>query len=138
METEECFNKYPIKLADGSDYFVLKPDVQGDVPIELTLPKGLSCKHCVFRWHWKAENNWGDCDDGTEAVGCGPQEHWRNCSDITIEDEGRTLTKEASPEAVPEVKKEKLTKEENPENSTKDPLESSTVYMILKNNKLHK
>lgn len=87
-ETEECFDKYPVKLANGSDYFELLPDVQGDVPIELALPQGLACKHCVFRWHWKAENNWGDCDDGSEAIGCGPQEHWRNCSDIKINEEG--------------------------------------------------
>lgn len=25
------------------------------------------------------------CDDGSGAVGCGPQEHFRGCSDIRIE-----------------------------------------------------
>lgn len=29
-------------------------------------------------------NNWGWCDDGTGALGCGPQETFRSCSDITI------------------------------------------------------
>jgi hypothetical protein len=29
-------------------------------------------------------NNWGDCDDGTSAMGCGPQETFRSCSDIVI------------------------------------------------------
>lgn len=32
---------------------------------------------------WEA-NNWGTCSDGTEAVGCGPQETYRNCADITV------------------------------------------------------
>lgn len=29
-------------------------------------------------------NNWGDCDNGTKAVGCGPQEIYRNCADISV------------------------------------------------------
>lgn len=31
-----------------------------------------------------AGNNWGKCDDGTEKVGCGPQEQFRACSDVSI------------------------------------------------------
>jgi hypothetical protein len=29
-------------------------------------------------------NSWGECEDGTEAMGCGPQEIFRNCADISI------------------------------------------------------
>ena len=30
-------------------------------------------------------NNWGKCDDdGTEGMGCGPQEHFRSCADVEI------------------------------------------------------
>lgn len=29
-------------------------------------------------------NNWGYCRNGTDAPGCGPQEHFRNCADISI------------------------------------------------------
>lgn len=29
-------------------------------------------------------NNWGQCPDGSGALGCGPQESFRGCSDITI------------------------------------------------------
>lgn len=32
----------------------------------------------------RAANNWGLCDDGKEAMGCGPQETYRNCVDITV------------------------------------------------------
>lgn len=31
-----------------------------------------------------AGNNWGKCDDGTERVGCGPQEQFRACADVSI------------------------------------------------------
>ena len=29
-------------------------------------------------------NNWGKCDDGSGAVGCGPQETFRDCADVEI------------------------------------------------------
>lgn len=33
-------------------------------------------------------NNWGNCPNGTGAVGCGPQEEFRACADITIAGKG--------------------------------------------------
>ncbi|UYV73373.1 hypothetical protein LAZ67_10002887 [Cordylochernes scorpioides] len=33
-----------------------------------------------------AGNNWGKCESGREAMGCGPQETYRNCADIAIRD----------------------------------------------------
>jgi hypothetical protein len=29
-------------------------------------------------------NNWGFCEDGTGTLGCGPQETFRTCSDISL------------------------------------------------------
>lgn len=46
--------------------------------------KGLECGNCVVQWRYIAGNNWGMCEDGTGAVGCGPQEEFRACSDISI------------------------------------------------------
>jgi len=48
------------------------------------LPKDLTCRQCVFQWRYVAGNNWGRCKNGTEAVGCGPQEEFRACADVTI------------------------------------------------------
>lgn len=42
------------------------------------------CGNCVIQWRYIAGNNWGMCDDGTGAVGCGPQEEFRACSDVSI------------------------------------------------------
>lgn len=44
----------------------------------------ISCSHCVLQWTYTAGNNWGTCSNGTEAVGCGPQETFRACADIAI------------------------------------------------------
>lgn len=50
------------------------------------LPKGLTCSQCVLQWRYIAGNNWGKCENGTEAVGCGPQEEFRACADIAVVD----------------------------------------------------
>jgi hypothetical protein len=42
------------------------------------------CQHCVLQWKYIAGNNWGVCPDGNGAVGCGPQEEFRACSDVAI------------------------------------------------------
>lgn len=38
----------------------------------------------MLQWRYIAGNNWGMCEDGTGAVGCGPQEEFRACSDVSI------------------------------------------------------
>lgn len=50
------------------------------------LPLGLKCRNCVLQWKYVAGNNWGMCDSEHGAVGCGPQEEFRACSDIQIGD----------------------------------------------------
>ncbi|XP_034138425.1 uncharacterized protein LOC117590150 isoform X3 [Drosophila guanche] len=51
--------------------------------IKARLPE-LTCTQCVLQWRYVAGNNWGMCNDGNGAVGCGPQEEFRSCSDIAI------------------------------------------------------
>ncbi len=48
------------------------------------LPLEVTCKQCILQWSYVGGNNWGDCDDGTSGLGCGPQETFRSCADITI------------------------------------------------------
>ncbi|XP_063977548.1 uncharacterized protein LOC135162717 [Diachasmimorpha longicaudata] len=84
IETEECFDNYPILTADGqSTYFLLRYD-NDDYAIDLVLPEGLTCDHCALRWHYTTGNNWGMCADGRGALGCGRQENFRTCSDVAI------------------------------------------------------
>lgn len=82
-ESEKCFAKYRLKFADGSDKYYIGTTL-GWIESNLIFPMGLSCEHCVLRWTYKAGNNWGICENGTGALGCGRQEHFKSCADISI------------------------------------------------------
>jgi hypothetical protein len=86
-ETEECFAAWPrmqITTADGTSgteipvnmtRFVVDADVQ--------LPMGLSGRQVVLRVTYRS-GFMGDCGDGTNDYGCGPQQHFRSCIDVGI------------------------------------------------------
>jgi len=84
VETEDCFLENKIFTSSGEENYTLPSTNNGDFSLELLLPVGLTCDHCVLQWTYVAGNNWGNCPDGTGALGCGPQEHFRTCSDIAI------------------------------------------------------
>lgn len=46
--------------------------------------EGVEGGNCVLQWRYVAGNNWGVCSNGKGALGCGPQEEFRACADITI------------------------------------------------------
>lgn len=85
IETDECFER--LKFADGSDRYNLrlnKPDHGSLKGMSLVLPQDLTdCRACILRWDYHAGNNWGVCDKAA-GMGCGPQELYRNCADISV------------------------------------------------------
>ncbi|XP_063708828.1 uncharacterized protein LOC134837387 [Culicoides brevitarsis] len=80
-EEEECFTK--VLTAAGEEKWYVPSRESKDYEVQLKLPD-IECEHCVLRWTYVAGNNWGQCEDGSHALGCGPQEHFRTCSDISI------------------------------------------------------
>ncbi|GLV40235.1 uncharacterized protein CBL_03616 [Carabus blaptoides fortunei] len=82
-ETEDCFDE--LKLADGNEIYKLPSSDTGYYAVDIQLPVHYTCERCVLRWHYNTGNSWGICPDGTGALGCGPQENFRTCSDISIE-----------------------------------------------------
>ncbi|KAF8764480.1 hypothetical protein HNY73_022546 [Argiope bruennichi] len=54
--TQECLDKYPLKLANGggTKYYIGNKG-NGGITVKLQLPKGLSCSQCVFQWTYVAE-----------------------------------------------------------------------------------
>ncbi|CAG9835450.1 unnamed protein product [Diabrotica balteata] len=77
---EFCFED--LLLEDGSaNYRVAEED---EVVYNRVRLPGFQCPRCVLRWTYKAGNNFGQCDDGQWRRACGPQEHFRSCSDISI------------------------------------------------------
>jgi len=82
-ETQSCFNRYLLERADGGGSR-LPVTGTGMYRTQLRLPSGVTCSHCVIQWNYRAGNRWGDCGDGSSATGCGPQETFRGCSDVSI------------------------------------------------------
>ncbi|OXA56335.1 uncharacterized protein LOC110848803 [Folsomia candida] len=87
-ESEACFEQNLLQLSNGSPTIPTRYPIPtsgvGWYNIKASLPTNLVCFHCVLQWHYYAGNSWGECEDGTYAIGCGPQETFRGCADIAI------------------------------------------------------
>lgn len=87
LATQKCLDANLLiqspDFGNGSKYH---PDWTGKFEMWYELPRDLTCNHCVLHWIYITGNDWGRCDDGTEADGCGPQEEFRGCADIAITD----------------------------------------------------
>lgn len=84
-EHEACFEK--LLFVDGtSKYHLTQSHKENELKsMSLLLPQDLRhCEACVLRWNYRAGNNWGHCSHGSSGMGCGPQELYRNCADISI------------------------------------------------------
>lgn len=79
---QACFDQYVIELEEGGTKYY--PPGTGLFNVNYRLPENLTCEHCVLQWRYVAANNWGVCADGRGALGCGNQENFLACSDITI------------------------------------------------------
>ncbi|XP_055624381.1 uncharacterized protein LOC129767465 [Toxorhynchites rutilus septentrionalis] len=86
--TQECFDRFPLFLSGTSNEvrYMIPPE-SGKTEIfkyRVKLPHFLTCPRCVMQWTYYTGNMWGRCDNGTEGVGCGKPETFRNCADISI------------------------------------------------------
>lgn len=86
--TQACFDEHPLVLADNlrSHQFYVPTESPKITKFnyKVNLPFGLTCSQCVMQWTYYTGNTWGLCSNGTEAVGCGAQEMFRNCADVQI------------------------------------------------------
>ncbi|KAL4224009.1 hypothetical protein ACF0H5_017466 [Mactra antiquata] len=80
--TQDCFDKYLLRQTNGATRYQVRPGL-GPVTIELMLPSGLTCTQCVLQWRWNTASNVA-CDGSNCCRGCGPQEQFYGCADITI------------------------------------------------------
>lgn len=106
VATQSCLDKYILrrfKTKDADETFHetrFYPGVENKVyEMRYTLPEGLTCSQCVLQWKYISGNNWGVCQNGTGAVGCGPQEEFRACADISVSDKDGTI--DTSPYPTP-------------------------------------
>lgn len=82
--TQSCLEQNLLQRADGSGPYYRPAPGTGKLFIRYRLPKGITCKQCVLQWRYECASNWGVCANGTGMMGCGPQEEFRSCADITI------------------------------------------------------
>ncbi|XP_033216760.1 uncharacterized protein LOC117172708 [Belonocnema kinseyi] len=101
--TQECLDKYLLRGENGTIRYYPAPG-NGIFESYYKLPEGLTCAQCVFQWRYVAGNNWGKCENGTGAVGCGPQEEFRSCADIAIGDHEATLPPRPETPTTPSTK----------------------------------
>ncbi|KAH8359862.1 hypothetical protein KR093_009247, partial [Drosophila rubida] len=94
--------------------------------IKAKLPEIL-CNQCVLQWRYIAGNNWGMCDDGNGAVGCGPQEEFRSCSDIAITTDARLPIRPVRPTTRVTIPHQSPKKEQDEVNSDNI---SSQIFLV--------
>lgn len=85
--TDECLKQNVLPVVATGDKMFKIPEISKKTEIfrwQVKLPEGVSCSHCVIRWTYYAGNTWGKCLNGSESVGCGNQETFINCADISI------------------------------------------------------
>ncbi|TRY70449.1 hypothetical protein TCAL_02381 [Tigriopus californicus] len=83
---QDCFDETVLEVLPHMEpQFNVTTDNTGTYALKLRLPANVTCKQCILQWTYTCGNNWGVCPDGTGALGCGPQEMFRACSDIAIE-----------------------------------------------------
>ncbi|XP_064643969.1 uncharacterized protein LOC135497906 [Lineus longissimus] len=83
--TQECLDKYPIFLPEAGSNRMKIGSRRGVYKIKGKLPEGLTCTQCVFQWIYNTGNSWGtDPQTGRGCLGCGNQEQFRGCADISI------------------------------------------------------
>jgi len=84
-QSQACFNQHVLEIdGTGSDCTKVTVTEPRTYSVRLKLPPGVSCSHCVIQWNYRAGNNWGNCNNGTSGLGCGPQETFRGCADVSI------------------------------------------------------
>ncbi|KAI8127774.1 hypothetical protein CVS40_2570 [Lucilia cuprina] len=84
---QECFDRYPLYISGSREHRFLIPRDTKKKDIfryRVRLPPYVTCTQCVLQWTYYTANMWGTCANGTEAVGCGKAETFRNCADIAI------------------------------------------------------
>ncbi|XP_055602088.1 uncharacterized protein LOC129750917 [Uranotaenia lowii] len=94
---QSCLDKHILKIISGTPSIPNPSDLgtrfyprNGSriYDMKAELPQNFECSNCVIQWRYIAGNNWGTCPDGSGAVGCGPQEEFRACADVTVGESG--------------------------------------------------
>jgi len=82
-ETQAALNQNLLQRADGGGSRITVTGT-GWYRFQFRLPANVNGARCTIQMNYRAGNNWGWCPDGSGALGCGPQETFRQCADVRI------------------------------------------------------
>jgi len=82
--SQACMDAHLLHTNSGQQEWRIPSTKPGLFHLQVLLPADLACEQCVLQWTYRTGNSWGVCEDGTGAIGCGAQEHFRACADISI------------------------------------------------------
>ncbi|XP_015792569.1 uncharacterized protein LOC107369157 [Tetranychus urticae] len=129
--TQECLNSHVLEVlnsVDGSRYkYTVPDDAHRTYEVSVALPRGLTCDRCVFQWTYTAGNNWGRCDNGTSATGCGPQETFRACADVRINSKSNKEDDECDDDDRDEKIEKEISEVDNDIDSSSPKISSTTT-----------
>lgn len=82
---QRCFDQHILQTGkNGEAELLVSEELSGPVTMYIKLPDGVTCDQCIIQWTWIAANNWGSCHNGARGIGCGPQETFRSCADVSV------------------------------------------------------
>ncbi|CAF0864310.1 unnamed protein product [Rotaria sordida] len=82
--TQECLDQNILYIEGFGKQYIVNEGMDL-IFLRVQLPHGLSCSRCVLQWRYHAGNNWGrNIETGEACLGCGQQEEFYNCADISI------------------------------------------------------
>nr|XP_039266274.1 uncharacterized protein LOC120341779 [Styela clava] len=80
-----CKNWYVLHTASPEDTRWILPENGNQIySVPIKLPDGVECNQCVLQWRYHTGNSWGCDNNGACCVGCGDQEEFYGCADISI------------------------------------------------------
>jgi len=83
--TQACLDQNVLVLSNGKTRYPITSYGSQWIRIQGKLPDGLTCSQCVLQWKYNTGNSWGvDKVTGKGCVGCGDQEQFYGCADISI------------------------------------------------------
>lgn len=93
--TQECLDENVLKLENHQSEYIVNRD-EKVIDMNIRLPEGFTCKHCVFQWKYVTGNSWGSFA-GKECVGCGREnEEFYGCSDISVTEAQQSSNSEST------------------------------------------
>ncbi|XP_021357189.1 uncharacterized protein LOC110452820 isoform X2 [Mizuhopecten yessoensis] len=80
--SQACLDQHVLQQTDGSTR-VYEAGHPTNYTIHLKLPVGVTCSQCLLQWKYNTGNSYG-CDGGHCCVGCGEQEQFYGCADVSV------------------------------------------------------